>query len=274
MSDDIKLAAELAGQVLEKTNFYEDTMQPVCKELGKTFGIVGKAVNIALTPISTMIWGYDKISNYINASLEKKLTAKKIAPESIIPPDPSIAGPLINNMRFLGAKESLRDMYTNLLATSMNEDTASIAHPCFVEIIKQLSSDEAKIMALDFDFNNNMRNNVIVNILAQNPDTKENIVFKRHISLIPYASGCEYPDSFPTYVANLSRLGLISTYYDYHYKKVELYNELKEDSRVKSYIEQVNEHPVYKNVNLKGAIKMGRLELTPLGIQFQKACIG
>ena len=42
--------------------------------------------------------------------------------------------------------EELRNMYANLLAASMLKDEKENAHPSFVEIIKQLSPDEAKLL--------------------------------------------------------------------------------------------------------------------------------
>jgi len=68
-----------------------------------------------------------------------------MASEKIVTPDPSIAGSIIEALKLTVEKESLRELYSNLLAKSMNIDTAQNAHPAFVEILKQLTSDEAKI---------------------------------------------------------------------------------------------------------------------------------
>lgn len=42
--------------------------------------------------------------------------------------------------------KELREMYANLLASSMNADKKWNVHPAFVDIIKQLNPDEAKIL--------------------------------------------------------------------------------------------------------------------------------
>jgi hypothetical protein len=270
--DVAKLAVDAADSAFKNTTVYEDALQPVAKEIGKTLGIIGKTVNIALTPVSAMIWGYDKISNYLSSSLEKKFTAKNIPPENIISPDPLIAGPLINNFRFLGNKESLRDMYTNLLATSMNKETASIAHPCFVEIIKQLSSDEAKIMKLDIK--HHVLNQCIVSIIATREGSLGIHTVRQHVSYVPRDAGCEYPDSFPTYVANLTRLGLLSFTYEKYLTYKSCYEAIEQMPLVKNYFAAINSSERYQSENYKPGIQKGMLQLTPLGEQFQKACIG
>ena len=44
--------------------------------------------------------------------------------------------------------EELREMYSNLLAKSMNSDAKTLVHPSFVEIIKQLSPFDARFLKL------------------------------------------------------------------------------------------------------------------------------
>lgn len=59
---------------------------------------------------------------------------------------PHIAVPIIESLRYTGSHEELRELFANLLATSMNTSLAPAAHPAFVEVIRQLSTDEAKII--------------------------------------------------------------------------------------------------------------------------------
>ena len=46
---------------------------------------------------------------------------------------------------------NLRELYANLLATSIDSITAHEAHPAFVEIIRQLTPDEARIVKYIFE---------------------------------------------------------------------------------------------------------------------------
>lgn len=125
---------------------YRDGLKPTVQEVGKGLHTLSKAIHIALSPISAMVWGYERISEYVQSSLEKKL--KNTPKENIISPDISIAGPTLEALRFTANKEELREMFSNLLATSMDKETVANAHPSFVEIIKQLSPLDAQNLLL------------------------------------------------------------------------------------------------------------------------------
>ena len=76
--------------------------------------------------------------------LEKKL--EKVSPEQIETPEPYIAVPALQYISYCMDNHELRDMYANLLASSMNKFIKNDVHPGYIEIIKQLCPDEAKIL--------------------------------------------------------------------------------------------------------------------------------
>lgn len=122
-------------------------------------------------------------------------------------PRPEFAGPAIEALRFAGHNEPLRDLYANLLATAMDADTARYAHPAFVEIVKQLSPDEAKLLV--------EASRLPVNELAfvtlsasVTGSTGKSIVLHRFVTLGERA-GCAFPDLTSSYLNNLERLGLL-----------------------------------------------------------------
>lgn len=123
---------------------YGDLIQPAAKEIGKSLGTLAKAINLTLAPVSALVWGYEKIGGFISSEMEKKL--KDVPIENISTPNPVIAGATIEALRFVGSDDTLRELYTNLLASSMNLSKSDSAHPAFVEVIKQLSSSEAQLI--------------------------------------------------------------------------------------------------------------------------------
>lgn len=135
---------EKAGVIKQVTEVFPEPTQ----EANKALTTIGKTINLALVPLSGLIWGYDKISSWIGQKLSDRLA--NIPEDNIITPPINIAGPTIDAMRFTSDDE-LREMYANLLATSMNNETASKVHPRFVEVIKNLTSDEAFILKYFFD---------------------------------------------------------------------------------------------------------------------------
>jgi len=123
---------------------YDDAIQPAAKEIGKALKTVAKTINVALAPISGLVWGYDLIENFISTNVAKKL--KNVPSDNIITPEITVAGPLLEALKYAGHKEVLREMYANLLATALNSDVAMLAHPSFVEVIRQLAPLEAELV--------------------------------------------------------------------------------------------------------------------------------
>jgi hypothetical protein len=148
MSDENKIrdAADAIKGIAEAVPVYQDVVQPAAKEVGTALQTVAKTIHIALAPVSALVWGYDKISGYLNAALSEKL--KYVPPERIVTPNPAVAGPTVEALKFVANEPSLREMYANLLATSMDANTAQNAHPAFVEIIRQITADEARVLTL------------------------------------------------------------------------------------------------------------------------------
>lgn len=138
----ISAATDLAKAV----PIYQDLIQPAAQEIGKALGTTAKTINIALAPISALVWGYDEIKSFIEIEVSKKL--KNIPTEDIQQPDPVIVGPLLESLKYCGSKSHLVEMYSTLLATAINSKTRDNAHPAFVEIIKQLTPLDVNIIDL------------------------------------------------------------------------------------------------------------------------------
>jgi Abortive infection alpha len=137
----VKAAAELAKQI----PVYEDALQPLSKETGKALGTVGRAVNAVLLPVRGLIWSVEQVGEFIESSVSQKL--EEVPVENICSPDPSIIVPAFEALRYRGHEEELREMYATLLASALNIDTKDDVHPSFVEVIKQLTPDEAKLLS-------------------------------------------------------------------------------------------------------------------------------
>ena len=133
-------AAAIKG-VLDAVPIYPDVIQPAAREVG-----VGlqKVVHLALEPISGLVWGYEKIKEFVQIKVSERLASVPV--EDIGPPKPNVGGPAIEALRYTGHEEELRNLYAGLLASSMTKQKRSQAHPAFVEVIKQLTPDEAVII--------------------------------------------------------------------------------------------------------------------------------
>jgi hypothetical protein len=146
VSDENKIrdAADAVKGIVEAVPVYQDVLQPAARELGVALQTVAKTVHIVLTPVSALVWGYDKIKEWLQVALTEKL--KDVPPEEIVPPRVAIAGPAIEALRFAADEPILRELYANLLATSMSSKRQGKAHPAFVDIIKQLEANDVHIL--------------------------------------------------------------------------------------------------------------------------------
>ncbi|WFB36035.1 DUF4393 domain-containing protein [Kiritimatiellota bacterium B12222] len=242
---------------------YDDALQPAAKEIGKSLETVAKTVNVALAPLRALVWGYDQIEGFVSKNVTEKL--RNTPKEEIISPSPNVAGPALEALRYAGHEESLRELYANLLASSMDAATASTAHPGFVEILKQITPDEAKLLVILAP----NRPLPLLNVRAENKDRnmggRDVLV---NFSLYGEEAGCEHVHLTPSYLDNLSRLGLIEvpTFYEYKYPNV--YAPLENHPTVKAVKEQIEQTDTMRCVIQKRGIRV-----TQLGRQFINSCV-
>ena len=122
---------------------YPDSLKPAAQEVGS---VMGKVVQAALSPVRGFVWGFEKLRERIFASVEEKLKAKGVPPERMAIPEPTVVVPALLAMSYSMHQQTLRNMYTNLLSAAMDSQTASEVHPSFVEVVKQLTPDEVRIL--------------------------------------------------------------------------------------------------------------------------------
>ncbi|MDD2640867.1 MAG: DUF4393 domain-containing protein [Arcobacteraceae bacterium] len=182
---------------------YEDGLQPVTKQLGKSLETLGKAINVALLPISCVVWGADKLKSFIENDVAEKL--KDIPEEKICTPDPTVAGPVLEALKFAGHKESLKEMYANLLAKSLNQDTTDRTHPSYVEVIKQLTVEEARLLQL---LSNEEKYPIVCNFMNTSKNSNLSIMLRNSFNKICNEINIDKENS-NTYYDNLQRLKLI-----------------------------------------------------------------
>lgn len=252
-----KAVAELAKSV----PIYQDAIQPAAKEAGKSLRLVTRAVNAALTPVEGLVWGVEKIRDFVRERVAEKLS--NVPPDEVQEPKPHIAVPAIEALRYTGAESDLSELYANLLATSMDKATAYRAHPAFVDMIKSMSPDEAKIMrflALSGD-------QPLINIRLVLNEQGHFRTVHRHLSLIGIKAQCAHPTLAANYLDNLERLGLIETPERFLIAE-ELYQEIENHPQVTSI-----KNSLTKVEGARVDVEKLKIEITDLGKQFIRACV-
>lgn len=132
---------ELPNKTIDKA--YDDIAHPAASEAGKFIGRIPRAINAALSPLDCWILKREFNVEATKKSLEEKLASSD--PNKIIPPEPYVAVPALQSIAYCITNHELHDLYANLLAKAMFLDTKDQVHPCFIEIIKQLSPNDALV---------------------------------------------------------------------------------------------------------------------------------
>lgn len=264
MVNDGKLqdGAEIVKGIAENIPVYKDAVQPVAKQAGKALETIGKTVNAALLPLKGLVWGADRLEEFFATNIAQKL--EQTPNEDIITPAANVAGPTIEALRFTGNIPLLREMYANLLAASMDIATAPTVHPCFVEMIRQLTPDEAKLIPL---FAKAMVFPVI-SLRIKRKDDKGGQNYLNHFSLIGYEADCEYPEAAPQYIDNLLRLGFITEPPFYKLTDDSIYEPLENHEFIKYHLEKI------RSSNYESTIVYGSIQITELGDNFLVVCVG
>lgn len=194
------VTTEVAKEIAK--NVYNDAGKPVAKPTGELVGLIPRAIKAALSPLEKWI-----LQREYNVAETKKLLEEKLQntpPELIESPAPHIAVPAMQYISYCMDNEELREMYANLLANSMNKVVKDGVHPGFVEIIKQLSPDEAKILK----YMSTHKTIPTITLRYLHNDGSGIDVIK-DFSNVGEMAECENPHDIAKYFDNMVRLGLI-----------------------------------------------------------------
>ena len=199
----IKTAAKDSSLVKE---VYEDTLQPAAKNVGQALGTLSSTLNMLLAPISWAVYGFEQIDNVVKDKLKDKLSNTPI--EDLKEPEPNIVIPAYEALRYSLNKEQLREMYINLIAKSMQNNTSDKVHPSFVEVIKQLSIFDAELLKKLFSTSTIEIPKLRIRLQRSVTDTSG--VYSHNIVLSSKYYPVSYLEQYTISIENLERLKIIN----------------------------------------------------------------
>lgn len=217
--DPISLAKDGVSLVAEVIKAAGDSPQvkEAASNLGQTAVILTKTINNVLVPLAAINFAFDKAKEYFSGKFQQDIAekAQAIPPEHIVEPKASIAGPTLQGLAFTHEEPNLKEMYLNLLATSMDGRAASVAHPAFVEIIKQLDSEDARLVR------GALRSPTAIPIVQIRRMIKDGsgyyLLVQHLLNLKDTKTGVAVEDPhLPAMIDNWIRLGLVEVAYDTH----------------------------------------------------------
>ena len=193
------IAEQAKGVAVEA---YKDVGKPVLAPVGR---VAGGFVKLVLWPVKLALDSANAKLDQLSSRVEAKLKAKGVPPERQLPAPATVAGPAALHYALLGDGDEvseLRDMFENLLATSMDADADEHAHPAFVGMISQMTPDEARILK-----SITQSRYAAYNLFDRNRDGEvgHELGFR---SLLGVDVGAKQP-LLQQYISNLERLGVL-----------------------------------------------------------------
>ena len=257
MDNETEIAKELAKDI------YADGGREIVKSTSSTINLIPRAIKAALSPLEKWIMLKEYNLEVVRRLLEKKL--ENISFDKISTPEPYVAVPAVEYLSYSIDNDTLREMYANLLAHSMVDVVKNSVHPGFVDIIKQLSPDEAKILKYMNDDHNVVPT---INVRYQN-GKGEGLDIVKNFSDIGEKSGCEIPNSTEQVFDNLSRLGLVDKTELGALINKDLYKPLKEHK----FLDEYRNIQKFKEQGFKLNFTESMVQLTAFGRVFCYVCI-
>ncbi len=215
---------------------------------GKTLGQIW---DIAIGNRIAAVYEKSKAKHNLNVEdFKSKLinNVSSIPKENIQDPKVSIIGPALEASKYYFDEKEIRDMFANLIASSMDSSYNGLVQHSFVEIIKQLSPYDAIF------FKN-------ISGFIQAYDLKEdNSIFFRCFSILP--DFLDYEVNAIS-INNLHRLGLLDLI---PYFSIE-------NNPYKNFIENSTYIKEFEKKHDKFSMQSHAYIVSPLGRSFKKVCI-
>lgn len=240
--------------------------------LAKSAKTVTAFVNNCLLPLAAVNYGFQKGKDYFENKFAAEISekVKEVPVENLVEPRPSVAAPILQALTFAHSEEELKQMFLNLLKTSMDNRVAAQAHPFFADAIRQITSQEARLLTGVLA----AESLPIIRIVVYNGNPRSAVRGFNHIGyhiaatnimgLMDEATGEPVAVfEFPAMVENWIRLGFVEVTYEEKIISGDNYQWVK---RRPEYLDAINKHnPEFVVVN------EGIIRATPFGAQFKRA---
>ena len=253
--------------VLEKA--YDNLVHPSAESIGKTVSLVPRTVAIWLSSWNRWVVNREESIKLAIDAIESRVD--KIPEEHLTEPPAHIAVPAIQQLAYCYDSEELRGMYANLLLSSMDDRTAEYVHPSFVQLLKEISPDEAKLLSTLTGSDDAEHASIpLVDLRIVSAD--ELVPIKWTLIVEGYneccKGVCEYPDQSLVYLGNLDRLGIL--------KRCDYYAD-----DVKATLERFESSEAIQNAKAKVELEDDKkfvfhrwsYQVTDFGANFIKTCV-
>lgn len=254
----VNINADLTDVIKEG---YEDTTQ---KPLQSSSGVVTTVIDFFH---NTVLYPMQKYNLYAKSKLEnfaKELqeNAEKIPAENLIEPKVNILGPVMEGLKYNLNEEHIKEMFQNILLADMDNRQQSRVLPAYIEIVKQLSKDDAEFL-FSLKQQNMIHNLPILRVKLV--DDKGHFVYISDY-VICLDNG-KYIKVNPLILDNFIRLNIFHIPYDLYIPSIDytaVFEKLKNEPQIKRMCNTPGKHLEYDKE---------KINFTAYGTNFIDICL-
>ena len=126
------------------SKMYDDVLHPSAKTAGEILNLIPRSIKVLLQGFEKWIINGEESIRLTAEAIKQK--AEAIPEDRLTEPEAYIVVPAIQQLGYSYSSEELRELYANLIVSSMDTEKKGQVHPAFVDILKKLTPDEAKII--------------------------------------------------------------------------------------------------------------------------------
>lgn len=259
------MANEISKGIIDKADgvlveVYKDALSPAVKPIGEILSFLPRTVKVAFNGVEKWLINKEETLRLTAESVREKI--KAVPEEKLVEPEPYVAIPAMQQLSYCVNNEELRDLYANLLVSSMNADKKWQVHPAFVDIIKQLTPDEAKL--LKHFLPTPMQNYPLMDVRLENQRGEGNVYYSNFTDIS--LDVLDIPTNIGLYIDNFVRLKIIEIPPSRMYADNTTYERLKQHPILQSNLPNIN----IDALKLKYIYKV--FNVTNFGANFIQTC--
>ena len=258
MQEEIINTTETAKNTSELANNFYSDMRPIVQPVAKC---IGALLELAVNPV--VFYSEKARINFKHRLEQYQKKMESVKEEDKCEVHPEIGVPIMQVLHYT-INDDIAGMFINLLTSASISHTAANAHPAFVEIIKQMSPDEAKIVQY-------LQKNHNIGYVTLKANQKDEVGFINPILKDVGVAGfvpLMYKQNAKVYISNLLSLGIIADAGDIFLDDEEMYNQIMEYNNLKKVKEIHEGLEEYSSVD----IEKGYYYVTEIGRLFINAC--
>lgn len=249
-------------------NALDKPTKEIGEGLGNLFWLVFSPIHAARAAIEPRIQGFKN-------DIEREVA--KIPQDQLVESPLNIIGPALESSKFHIEHEEIRLLFAKLIASSMDSMEQEKVHPAFVEVIKQLSPFDVKILEMLVDNPIWPVGQIVIKVQETSNHSRGQVVFAKDFFPFPMIDMSNY-QQYSTALDNLSRLSLISFDYMSRLAEETRYEVLVNHKLYEQAVhfcesnKQSNEFPSVNHTYESVELVKGAWEITDFGKAFTACC--